>query len=479
MRLKFEYEPLPVFVPFHTSTERERSVFGGYGSGKSTAGCGEAIALGLEQPGSEILVTRKTVPALRDTTEKIFVSLLPPDFFKACDVARAGGHLEHVTFPNGSIFYFRGMDDWRKLRSMNLAFIFWDEADEFTPEDIEGMSSRLRQTKPTPAAKELGFTSIDRRGHIFASNPQGKNFLWQRFVNEHTRSPNTAYWTSSSLDNPFLPLDYIESLLSMPDPWVRRYVLCSFDDFAGQIYESWGWDTHVIHPYMSYAANSFLLMGMDPGTSKENPTAGLWCYYDQDRHWLVGVAEYQEHSLSAKMHAGRWRAIESKFGLCKVRQRIADPTVTTRDRGSNNRLSDQYQRAGYNFELGPKREKDRIPMLGQLIEDGRFRVTSDCPRTFEAIQNYRWKDLTPRQREEGADQHPIKKDDHLVNCAQYITSKYIPPPRITPLPEALAGATPDEQRVAEHNAQIRAAIRKQLEAKQTRTVGNDLGMLSV
>jgi PBSX family phage terminase large subunit len=479
VELSFEYEPLPVFVPFHTSTERERYVFGGYGSGKSTAGCGEAIALGLEQPGSEILVTRKTVPALRDTTEKIFVSLLPPDFFKACDVARAGGHLEHVTFPNGTIYYFRGMDDWRKLRSMNLAFIFWDEADEFTEEDVEGMSSRMRQTKPTPRPSALGYTHVDRRGHIFASNPQGKNFLWKRSVSDEHRKPNTSYWTSSSLDNPFLPLDYIESLLAMPDPWVRRYVLCSFDDFAGQIYESWGWDTHVVEPYLSYDGSAFLLMGMDPGTSKENPTAGLWCYYDKEKHWLVGVAEYQDHSLSAKSHAMKWRTIETKFGRCKVRQRIADPTVTTRDRGTNMKLSDQYLRAGYNFELGPKREKDRIPMLGQLIEDGRFRVTNDCPMTFEAIQNYRWKDLSPRQAEEGADQHPIKKDDHLVNCAQYVTSKYIPPPAITPKPQSTGEMTVTERLRAEHQDEMRAAIRRQIMDKRTRTNGHDLGKMPV
>jgi PBSX family phage terminase large subunit len=320
----FEYRPIPVHEPFHRCTAYEAVMFGGYGSGKSYALCAEAIALGLEQPGSEILVCRKTVPALRDTTEAIFVGLLPPKFFDACKVKRMGGHYESITFPNGTKYMFRGLDDWMKLKSLSLAGIFFDEVDEFDEETYMGMSSRVRQTRPRPQAQGAR-VHLDRpRPHPVGLQPAGHNWVWKRFVNEPS-PPNTAFFTSTSLDNPFLPLDYIDSLLAMPDPWVRRYVLCGFDDFAGQIYESWTWESHVIAPYMSYDPASFLLMGMDPGTSKENPTAGLWCYYDKERHWLVGVAEYQAHSLSAKTHANAWRTIETRFGRARVRQR-ASPT---------------------------------------------------------------------------------------------------------------------------------------------------------
>lgn len=474
----FEYQPIPVQVPFHQCTAYEAVAFGGYGSGKSYALCAEAIALGLEQPGSEVLICRRTVPSLRDTTEAIFVGLLPPKFFDACTVKRMGGHYESITFPNGTKFMFRGLDDWMKLKSLSLAAIFFDEVDELDEETYMGMLSRVRQTRPTAKARSLGHETITRRYIRSASNPAGHNWVWKRFIGpEH--QPQTAYFTSTSLDNPHLPMDYIEALLAMPDPWVKRYVMCGFDDFAGQIYESWTWDSHVIQPYLSLDPASFILMGMDPGTSKENPTAGLWAYYDKERHWLVGVEEYQAHSLNAKTHAMQWRTLETKFGRTKVRQRVADPTVTTRDRGSNMKLSDQYLRAGFNFELGPKRERDRIPMLGQLIEDGRFRVTTDCPMTFEAIQNYKWKDLTPQQRQNGADQSPLKKDDHLVNCAQYITSKYIPPPAIVAVEPALPGETEEDQRRATHNAEIVKAIKTQIAAKRAATNDHDLGSLQL
>lgn len=429
----FDYTPLPVFHGFHASGVFEGSLFGGYGSGKSVALCAEAWAFGFEQPGAEILITRKTVPSLRDTTEQTFQNLAPPTFWDACDVRRAGGHLESVTTPLGTKYMFRGMDDWTKHKSMNLAAIFYDEADEFSPEDYEGMLSRVRQTRPTAIARALGYTHVTRRVIRTASNPAGKNWLWRRFVSPEHRMPDSAYWVSTSLDNPHNPLQYIEALLAMPEPWVRRYVLCSFDEFAGQIYEDWTWDTHVIDPYhaddMDPAA--FWYMGMDPGT--RDPTAGLWVYYDKPKNLLVGMAEYQEAGLAASKHAQAFRSIEAKYGVRSVR-RIADPqAINVRDRGTNMALSDQYQRLGYSFELGPSKHADRIPSLGQLIFLRRFVVTSNCPQTYEQIKNYQWKDLTPTQRARGEDapETPLKKNSHLVDCAQYVASRYVAPAKVT------------------------------------------------
>lgn len=455
--VKFDYKPLPVHAPFHQSTARERAVIGGYGSGKSYGGCAEAIALGLEQPGSEILVTRKTVPALRDTTEAIFVSLLPPEFFKQCEVTRAGGHYNTIQFPNGSLYYFRGMDDWKKLRSLNLAFIFYDEADEFTPEDYEGMNSRLRQTKPHPVAQKQGAGPITRRGTILACNPQGRNWIWHRFVSDD-RKDSTAYWTSSSLDNPYLPLDYINSLLDMPDAWVRRFVLCSFDEFGGAIYPTWDWSTHVV-PRMkgSYADDGFFLMGMDPGTHAK--TAAVWCYYDKAMHRLVGVAEYAEAGLAADVHARAWRRIEGEHRM-RLAWRVADPVVNTRDRGINVELADQYRRLGYHFRLGPRKIETRLTSLGQLIHQRRFVITEDCPRLYEQLKQYRWEDLTPSQMEKGATAKPLKVTQwegeregvDLVDAAQYIASHHIAPPKI----EVPTGA---DVRTAETWARIRNQIR--------------------
>ena len=427
----FAYRPIPVHSEFHASPSYERFMFGAFGSGKTWAICAEAIAWCLEQPGIRGLITRRTVPELRDTTETVFFEILPHELYEAGEVRRTGGHVESFTFPNGSKVLFRAIDDWNKHKSLNIGFIAWDEVDEFDEETYMGMSSRIRQREPTPEGKRYGASTIARRGMWAASNPGGHNWVWRRVVNEATRQPNTEFWRSTSFDNPYLPPEYIESLLQYPDAWVRRYVLCQFDDFAGQIYEDWNWDEHVI-PSVTTEPRHVFWMGMDPGT--RSPTAGLWVVVDTDGELtgmprsMVGVAEYQQNYSSANHHARAWREIEAKRRM-NIRWRVADPSVMDHDRGSNMTLADQYARLGYNFALGPKHHNIRIPSLGQLIATHRFKVTQDCPMTYEAIKNYQWEDITPAQRAKGVEprEAPLKKDDHLVDCAQYLASRWVTP----------------------------------------------------
>lgn len=430
--VSFGGDPIPIHAPFHASGAYERALFGAFGSGKTYAICDEAIDWALRYPGIRGLITRKTVPELRDTTEPVFFERLPHELYQAGELRRAGGHAERFIFPNGSEVLFRGIDDWNKHRSLNVGFIAWDEANEFDEETYMGMSSRVRQREPTAMAAALGAGRIPRRGMWCATNPSGHDWLYRRFVDPKHKSPNTEYFRSTSFDNPYLPPEYLESLMNYPKPWVRRYVLCQFDDFAGQIYEDWGWDSHVIDPLDKYPERHTFWMGMDPGT--RNPTAGLWVCVDQAKRQLIGIAEYEQHSRAAFQHATSWRQIEQQHKM-RVSWRVSDPNaLPVRDRGSNHSLQDQYRRLGFSFQLGPSRHADRIPMLGQMISLGRFKLTKNCPQTYEAIKNYKWEDVTPAQRSKGVDpkETPLKKDDHLVDCAQYLSSRWVSPMRPDP-----------------------------------------------
>jgi PBSX family phage terminase large subunit len=470
VRAAIDYTPLAVHTGFHTSTCYERAMFGGYGSGKSYALCAEALAVGLEQPGSEILIARKTVTSLRDTTEAIFVGLLSssPELWKACKTSRMGNHYSEIVLPNGTKYYFRGMDNWMKHKSLSLAFIFYDELDELNEEIYAGMMSRVRQRHPTTMAKAMGAGPITRRGIVAASNPAGHNWVWERFVGPRAVE-SSDYFISTSLDNPFLPFDYLHQLMSYPRPWVRRYVLCNFDEFGGAIYPEWTMETHVIPRFRpgEYPEGHYFLMGFDPGTHSGN--AALWCCYDKAKHRLVAVAEYNETGLNAMQHADVWRRTEARMKM-RVRSRIADPkAIPVRDRGSNMSLRDQYRRLGFHFQLGTDNVDTRVSALGSLIAQGRFVVTEDCMQTFEQIQQYRWEDLTPDQRERGKDPKPLKKNVDLVDAAQYIACRYIAPPKFE---------TPDRSAEQDFAADVRSAIRKQL-ASRTATTAHDLGSIAL
>lgn len=431
-QIDFNYKPIPIHASFHESTAPERFLFGAFGSGKSWALCAEAIAQCLEHPGIRGLVARKTIPELRDSTEQVFFEILPHELKELGETRRTGGHVESFTFPNGSKVLFRGLDDWEKMKSLNIGFLALDEADEFDEETYTGMLSRVRQKEPTPEAAKLGAGNITRRSVWCASNPAGHNWLWRRAVNTETQADGVEYFKSTSFDNPYLPPSYFDYLLQYPEQWLRRFVLCQFDTFSGQIYPDWSWDTHILKEPLKLTGANVYYMGMDPGT--RSPTAGLWVVIDEDgsisghKRAMIGVAEYQESYTAAQQHAKQWRAIEARHKM-NVRWRVADPSIMTTDRGSNMTLSDQYRRLGYRFNLGPKNHKDRIPALGQLITMRRFLLTPDCPQTFEAIKDYQWEDLTTAMKQKGVDapERPLKANDHLVDCAQYLSSRWIKP----------------------------------------------------
>lgn len=461
-----EYDPLPVFDPFHQFAGREGAVIGGYGSGKSVALCAELLKRALEQPGSEWMLCRKTINSLRDTTEQTFFNLLPAGFLAQCRIVKGGGHVQFMVLPNGSKIHFKGLDDWKKVKSLNLAGFFLDEADDVDKETYEGLKSRVRQVHPLPGAHTPRGTII-RSGIIrIAMNPNGHDYFWQHFIEHQEKtqggrvvgSGERMAFLSTSLDNPYNPFSYIEDMLNMPEPWVRRYVFCSFDDFQGVIYPEWDYNSHVVDPYGYYDPRGLFFMGMDPGTA--NPTAGVWAYVDREIGKLVGIAEYLGAGLDVSTHVHAWRRIENsgthnltrRPGHMYVGRRIADPSIATRDRGSQNSLESLYARHAFYFEHGPKNIPDRLPSLAELIHTGRFIVTKECEQLYEQIKNYRYEDLTPDQVSKGVEAKPFKRNVDLVDATQYITSRWISPAITVP------------SRVARPRERVRSAHDKQLMA---------------
>lgn len=430
--MSWEYRPLSVYRPFHASAAKERLLVGGMGSGKTIAECADAVSRGLRVPGIRIVMTRKTVPEVRDTLEPEFLNVMPPGLYDASTVRRGGGHIESIVLPNGAEYLFRAIDDWQKYKSLNIGHIYWDELSEFDQATYNGMRGRLRQRFPTARARELGYADEipeAERGSTAATNPAGHDWIWEHFIRD--ASSERQSWTATSLDNPHLPEDYLETLLQMPDAWVKRYVLCSFDEFGGLVYPEWNYDTHVHKGTLEISKVTPIWHGYDPGM--RHPTAMLWVAIVNNQ--MVAVRNELAADNDLEYWVRRVKAVEAK--LPRVQWRVADPNkIHVRDMGTAVSLHRQWQRKGYIFQNGPSQHKDRIPMLGTLIKQNRFKVTTECMQTFDQIQAYRWEDLTAtmRQRlghhaEDYAPEKPLKVYDDLVDTAQYLSSRWVAPPK--------------------------------------------------
>src|SRR6202000_1909979 len=104
-------------------------------------------------------------------------------------------------------------------------FICFDEMNEISRDDYNEVYSRVRQRDITAEARAAGYShEITRRGIWGATNPSGHDWIYDMVhPDSASRMQDTACFISTTLDNPFLPPEYVEDLLSMPKPYIARY----------------------------------------------------------------------------------------------------------------------------------------------------------------------------------------------------------------------------------------------------------------
>lgn len=235
-------ELLPAQFKFLSSTKREILFSSGYGGGKSMAGC-YAIVRQACIPNNVCVIIRKTLTSLKRSTLLTLIGgsnpVLPQGSYtykKADGVIDING--------KGSI-YLLGMDDENRIRSMNLGAVFIDEVSEFTEQEYMEVLYRLR----------LQYGS---RQLFCATNPANpSHWLYKRFFAE--KNDDREVITASSLDNTYLPEDYLKSLKDMNGSLYRRYVLGEWVALDDLVFSGFSRDIHVKKLPKEYAYEEYYL----------------------------------------------------------------------------------------------------------------------------------------------------------------------------------------------------------------------------
>ena len=211
-------------------------MIGGYGSGKSFTGFLKVALLGALEK-RRMLVVRKVYATLKDSCFE--------DLKEAISILDMDDEWKYIKSPyefenkiTGTQIIFKGMDDWRKLKSIkNIDLILIEEADELTLDDIKELRKRLR-------------TNNIRSKIIFMCNPVSRlSSIYKMFFTEegYNISEEELYKKrkikfvdkiqlesgeelkqtviihhSTYRDNPFLPKNFIYELESEKDPRIKR-----------------------------------------------------------------------------------------------------------------------------------------------------------------------------------------------------------------------------------------------------------------
>ena len=187
-----------VFLPLFFVRSRWLVLMGGGGSGKSHFAARKLVERCVSEAGHRILVTRKFFNSLRLSCYALLCDEIQT-YYPDCGAVMTVSPMR-ITFPNGSVILFAGLDDVEKLKSIHHITSVWvEEASECLERDVDQLNIRLRDE--SPYYKQI----------IVTFNPVSvTHWLKARFFDRTAENVVTS--RSTYKDNRFLPAEYGEEL---------------------------------------------------------------------------------------------------------------------------------------------------------------------------------------------------------------------------------------------------------------------------
>lgn len=388
---------LPKQRDFVEAQDKHVLYSGAFGAGKTRALCVK-LRERARRRGAREGLCRKRLVDLKATTLKTLLQPegdLPPVLMPGTYTHNATSR-EIRIHDGGEIDYF-GMDDHENLGSRGFTGIAIDEAAQTSSDDYTWMIGRCR-IKVRGLVRQL----------YGATNPKGPlHYLAVRFgLGGQEAMPNCRAIETSTADNTFLPLDYIEDVGSFTGVARKRNFLGLWVGAEGVIYESLDKNIHFVHRDAPRNVRRF--MAIDEGMV--NPFAISSAWLDGDARLHVDQEHYQSRMLPREK-------VDTVVALGGREAELiwCDPSATSliadlRNVGLPAVEADNDVLAGIS----------RVQKLLDLLGDGRPSLTFEPTLTFhrKELFGYEW----DTDRSGASKDQPKKKNDHLCDALRYLVS---------------------------------------------------------
>ena len=427
-----QIEPTPKQSEFITSTAKYSCFSGGFGSGKTYAGNLRALLLS-QFPGNRGLIGRLTYPELRDTTRKTFFEVCPPEYYDEAHGGQWKPSENYLRLVNGSEIIFRHLDNVseKELLSLNLGWFFIDQAEEVGGGIFQTLQSRLR----------LG-TVPNRYGFIVCNPEPGSwidNIFRKPIIEGKRENPGGDFHfiDSKMTDNPYLPPDYVQSIIdNYPEDMRKRYVEGRWDVFENQIYSEYDYSVHCITPF-DIPRSWERIVSVDHGMV--NPTAALWAALDYDGNIFIYDEYYSPGIVSS--HA---KEILAKSEKQEISLWLIDPSTQAKTREKEGEMwsvMQEYEDYGLYFTPAKneklaginrvkeflKPQKNRRNPITKEIPSPRLFIFKNCVNLISEMPAYQWRKLRTLQSRNSPEQ-PRDFNDHAVDSLRYIIMSRFPAP---------------------------------------------------
>jgi PBSX family phage terminase large subunit len=385
---------------------------GGIGSGKTMIGCVAMLHLAVLKRG-DYLIGRQFMPELKATTYKTFLEICPPELIIEKRVADMEVVL-HTVDGGRSTILFRGLEDFDKLRSLNLNAWYVDEAAQVSEDAFMLLQGRLRGAHW-------------RKGYI-TQNPGGHDWSWRWFVRkEHITSDAVKKQflniRAPSIENVHLPDGYIDVMMSTwSNDRIQREIMGSDDAFEGMVFSEFDRSKHVVKPFR-IPDDWIRRIGIDHGY--RNYAAWVYGAISPDGDLYIYREYYEKEQLIEEICAANKKLI----GTEKIEMAVIDPSVkATRGATGRSDLDIYLECLPKDFPLLMANNDvtsgiDRVKSYMKLDKRGKPRtyVFDTCVHLLDEVMQYRWQETASASKASKNDKEaPVKKNDHAVDAWRYL-----------------------------------------------------------
>lgn len=423
-----------VNTPQSEGGARHCGIFGGFGSGKSTAACLCGFDMLLKNPGVTGAVIRMTSPELRSNTMKIFMDLVRDfDWGKADNEKfETGFNMQYgiATFQNRSTVYFLHGQSEALFKGPEFGWYIIDQVEEFDEDFVVRITTRLRQPGQPQKAIYVGNTD---KGHNWCYN-------WFKLG----RKKNSGLIECSFMDNVHnLDGGIVEDLLGYPEEWKRINLFGSWDSPGGLVIEPTA--DHVLDAAkVRIPPNWRRGLIIDPADSTGTTCAHATAVDPDGNHYVC--REYYEKGRIIREHAlgikEMWckfieepmKDAEEVFEYLPPDYVIMDPSAWKKSQPKDDGLvliANLYREHGI---TAVKAKNDMAASLDLLRErhwphpDSKHVMTGRSP----APAIYFFKEDIPHTWEEIFSwmiEKPDKEPVHGCDCVRYFVAARLSPPR--------------------------------------------------
>ena len=297
---------------------------GGYGNGKTYAGCMKILLLACKFPKSRWIIARNTYKDLMQTTVKTFFKLCPDKLYEK---EHGGKYVEtkgQLQLINGSeilFMHFDGLDE-NSIKSLECNGILIDQAEEVSENtylhldarvgrwDMGEVPEELLKDNPNWPRNPLTNRPIVPQYTLLLCNPADEgelHWIWQRF---HPESPEWQqkykdshyYIEATSRENVALSKETLDAMSSRDKAWTDRFIDGKWGKSGGQV--------HIVHPesildvdetfVRALVRKGLLYRILDHGG--KSPTCCLWVA-SYNKCYIVYKEYYKDDTLISEHRA--------------------------------------------------------------------------------------------------------------------------------------------------------------------------------